>query len=355
MECKILSNEVPADDSEAAVREKRFAVDPLSVIGLVVQGAVCTFTDVCGGDEVTKKLEELEKKLDAIQADVTSVRNDVEDIWDESKRKRYFKHIDNIIQQRKDVIQDLKSEDYSQRAKDKQQRIGFILEVFGTTSKDEYVEKALYHIPKLVIEERLVTHYFEVQLRNDKSKTEAAKLTWIFIRKLFRYQEDGYASVMFAASLKYKNDEESYNSTMSEVCTWWPKSNDPEYQKFCAKFVKDPYVEDRRKPQQDFLFNIRDLALVPVQLVQTDCSKFSDANAIHYSSGYLYVAQPPAKNILVVDPKTLNVVKTLSVPGSECGGNCHPFGVSIKAEDKLLEVGAQSKLSGGKSKVMLVV
>lgn len=137
VECKILSNEIPADDSEAAVREKRFAVDPLSVIGLVVsvasaiQGAVCTFTDVCGGDEVTKKLEELEKKLDAIQADVTSVRNDVEDIWDESKRKWYFKHIDNIIQQRKDVIQDLKSEDYSQRAKDKQQR--FILEVFGTT------------------------------------------------------------------------------------------------------------------------------------------------------------------------------------------------------------------------------
>lgn len=132
-----------------------------------------------------------------------------------------------------------------------------------------------------------------------------------------------------------------------------PKSNDPEYEQFCAKFVKDPHAEDRRKPQQDFLFNIRDLALVPVQLVQTDCSKFSDANAIHYSTGYLYVAQPAAKNILVVDPKTLNVVKTLSVPGSECGGNCHPFGVSIKAEHKLLAIAAQSKLSGGKSKVML--
>lgn len=68
VKCKILSNEILADDREAAVREKRFAVDPLSVIGLVVsvasaiQGAVCTFTDVCGGDEVTKKLEELEKK-----------------------------------------------------------------------------------------------------------------------------------------------------------------------------------------------------------------------------------------------------------------------------------------------------
>ena len=68
VECKLLSNKIPAGDSEAAVREKRFAVDPLSVIGLVVsvasaiQGAVCTFTDVCGGDEVTEKLEELEKK-----------------------------------------------------------------------------------------------------------------------------------------------------------------------------------------------------------------------------------------------------------------------------------------------------
>lgn len=357
VKCKILSNEIPADDREAAVREKRFAVDPLSVIGLVVsvasaiQGAVCTFTDVCGGDEVTKKLEELEKKLDEIQADVTSVRHDVEDIWQESKRKWYFKHIDNIIQQRKEVIQDLKSEDYSQRAQDKQQR--FILEVFGTISKDEYVEKALYHIPKLVTEEGLVTHYFDVQLRDGKSTTEAARLTWIFIRKLFRYQEDGYASVVFAASLKYKKDEASFNSTISEVCAWWPKSNDPEYETFCSKFVKDPHAEDRRKLQQDFLFNIRDLSLVPVQLVKTDCSKFKDANAIHYSTGYLYVAQPAAKNILVVDPTTLNVVKTLSVPGSECGGNCHPFGVSIKAEHKLLAIGAQSKLSGGESKVML--
>lgn len=94
-------------------------------------------------------------------------------------------------------------------------------------------------------------------------------------------------------------------------------------------------------------------ALVPVQLVQTDCSKFTEANAIHYSTGYLYVAQPAAKNILVIDPKTLNVVNTLSVPGSECGGSCHPFGVSIKAERKLLAIAAQSKLYGGESKVML--
>ena len=356
VECKILSSEMPVEDTEATVREKRFAVDPLSVIGLVVsvasaiQGTVCTFTDVCGGDEVTKQLEELEKKLDEIQADVTSVRHDVEDIWEESKRKWYFKHITSIVQQRKQVIQDLKSEDYSQRAKDKQQR--FILEVFGT-SKDEYVEKALYHIPKLVIEEKLVTHYFDVQKKNGKSTKEAAKLTWTFIRKLFRYQEDGYASVVFAASLKYKNDKVSFNGIMSEVCTWWPKSNDPKYEQFCAKFVKDPHVKDRRKPQQDFLFNIRDLALVPVQLVQTDCTKFKDANAIHYSTGFLYIAQPAAENVLVVDPKTLDVVKTLFVPGSECGGNCHPFGVSIKAEDKLLAIGAQSKLSGGYSKVML--
>ena len=60
MKCKILSNKIPADDSKAAVREKRFPVDPISVIGSVVkvasaiQSAVCTFTDVCGGDEVTK-------------------------------------------------------------------------------------------------------------------------------------------------------------------------------------------------------------------------------------------------------------------------------------------------------------
>ena len=355
VESKTPNNKMPAD--KRAVREKR-AVDPLSVIGAVVKvattiyGAVCTFTDVCGGDEVTQKLEELEKKLDAIQADVTSVRRDVEDIWEESKRKWYFKHIDSIVQQRKEVINDLKAEDYSSRAKEKQER--FINEVFGTTGKDEYVEKALFHIPTLVTDERLVTHYFDVQLRNGKSTTKAARLTWIFIRKLFRYQEDGYASVVFAASLKYKNDEASYNSTMSEVCAWWPKSNDPEYETFCQQFIKDPTAQDRRKLQQDFLFAIRDLALVPATLVQTDCSKFSNARALHYSAGFLYVAQPASKNILIINPKTLDLVKTISVPGSECGGNCHPFGISIKPQHKLLAIAAQSKSSpGGKSKVML--
>lgn len=189
VESKTLHKEVSGVNDGVALREKRFAVDPLSAIGLAVsvasaiQSAVCTFSSVCGGDEVTQALERMEEKLDAIQNDVTSIRHDVEEIWNESKRKWYFKHIDNIIQQRKAVIADLKNKDYTQRAKDKQTR--FILEVFGTTSKDEYVEKALLHIPKLVIDEGLVTHYFDVQIRDGKSLKEAAKLTWAFIRKIF--------------------------------------------------------------------------------------------------------------------------------------------------------------------------
>ena len=357
VESKTLHKEVSGVNDGVALREKRFAVDPLSAIGLAVsvasaiQSAVCTFSSVCGGDEVTQALERMEEKLDAIQNDVTSIRHDVEEIWNESKRKWYFKHIDNIIQQRKAVIADLKNKDYTQRAKDKQTR--FILEVFGTTSKDEYVEKALLHIPKLVTDEGLVTHYFDVQIRDGKSVKEAAKLTWAFIRKIFRYQEDGYASIVFAASMKYKDDEASYNSTMSEVCAWWPKSTDPEYKKFCKKFVKDTTAENRRKSQEDFLYVIRDLALIPVQLVQTDCNKFADSNAVHFSEGHLYVSQPQAKKILIVDPKTLDVVKALSVPGSECGGNCHPIGVSIKAKDNLMAIGAKSSLPAGESKVML--
>ena len=357
VESKILSKKVPGVNYKEAPREKRFAVDPLSVIGLAVsvasaiQGAVCTFSGACGGDEVSQALERMETKLDAIQNDVTDVRHDVEEIWEESKRKWYFKHIDNIIQQRKEVISDIKNKDYSQRAKDKQTR--FIHEVFGTTSKDEYVEKALFHIPGLVVDEGLVTHYFEVQTRDGRSPTEAARLTWTFIKKLFRYQEDGYASVVFAASMKYKDDEASYNSTMSEVCAWWPKSNDPVYETFCDQFVKDPDAVNRRKLQEDFLYVIRDLALVPVQLVQKDCSKFSDSNAVHYSSGHLYVSQPQAKKILIVDPKTLDVVKTFSVPGSECGGSCHPIGVSIKAEHNLMAIAAKRSLPDGESKVML--
>lgn len=52
---------------------------------------------------------------------------------------------------------------------------------------------------------------------------------------------------MFVVFLKYKNDEVFYNSIMFEVCVWWLKLNDFEYEKFCVKFVKDFYVEDRRK------------------------------------------------------------------------------------------------------------
>ncbi|XP_078353071.1 uncharacterized protein LOC144637857 [Oculina patagonica] len=341
-------------NAEVVLREKRF-VDPLSVIGLAVsvasaiQGAVCTFTDVCGGDEVTQKLEDLEQKLDTIQSDVTSIKKDVEDIWDESKRKWYFKHIEYIVNERKKVIRDLKNEDYSALAKDRQQR--FINEVLGGAGNDEYVEKGLFFIPGLVTNERLVTHYFDIQIQNGKATKEAARLTWIFTKKLFRYQEDGYATVVLASSMKYKNDD--YKKSMAQVCTWWPKARDPEYEKFCAQFVKDSESQDRRKLQQDFLFGLRDLALFPVQLVQTDCSKFKDSDTLLYSAGYLYVAQPVAKKILVVDRETLDIVKTINVPGSECGGSCHPFGITINTEHKVLAVAAQSKTSGGESKVMM--
>ncbi|KAJ7373049.1 hypothetical protein OS493_014195 [Desmophyllum pertusum] len=294
-------------------------------VASAIQGAVCTFTDVCGGDEVTNKLAELEKKLDAIQSDVTSIKKDVEDIWDESKRKWYFKHIEYIVNERKKVMRDLKNEDNSALAKDRRNR--FINEVVGGAGKR--------------------------RTQNGKSTKEAARLTWIFIKKLFRYQEDGYATVVLATSMKYKNDEASFNSSMAQVCTWWPKSRDPEYEKFCANFVKDPESQERRKLQQDFLFGLRDLALVPVQLVQTDCSKFKDSDTLLYSAGYIFVAQPVAKKILVVNRETLDIVKTISIPGSECGGSCHPFGIAINAENKVLAVAAQSKTSRGDSKVMM--
>ncbi|KAJ7350977.1 hypothetical protein OS493_037433 [Desmophyllum pertusum] len=248
-------------------------------------------------------------------------------------------------------MRDLKNEDNSALAKDRRNR--FINEVVGGAGNDEYVEKGLFFIPSLVTNERLVTHYFDVQTQHGKSTKEAARLTWIFIKKLFRYQEDGYATVVLATSMKYKNDEASYNKSMAQVCTWWPKSRDPEYEKFCATFVKDPESQDRRKLQQDFIFGQRDLALVPVQLVQTDCSKFKDSDTLLYSAGYLFVAQPVAKKILVVNRETLDIVKTIGIPGSECGGSCHPFGIAINTENKALAVAAQSKTSGGESKVMM--
>ena len=359
VESKTLNREVPEQKNEVSVppvREKRAIGIVIGVIGLAlsvastIQTQICTFTDVCGGDEVTLALERLERKLDAIQNDVTSIKEDVEEIWEASKRKWYFDHIDYIVSERKKVIQDLKDNDNSTLALNRRQR--FIDEVLGGAGNDEYVEKALFHIPTVATEGGLVTHYFDVQIENGKSPTDAAKLTWVFIRKLFRHQEDGYASVVLAASMKYKNEEKSYNDSMAQVCAWWPKLKDPEYKKICANFVKDPASINRRKVQQDFIFAKRDLSLVPVQLVHTDCSKFKDSNALLYSTGYLYVAQPAAKRILIVDRETLDTVKTIDVPGSECGGNCHPFGISIKAKHKLMAIAAKSKLTGGESKVM---
>ena len=85
----------------------------------------------------------------------------------------------------------------------------------------------------------------------------------------------------------------------------------------------------------------------------TDCTNFRDADTLAYSTGYLYVAQPEAKRILIVNPNRLQIVKTIDVLGSECGGNCHPFGIAIHSEYNLLAIAAQNSLSGGESKVMM--
>ena len=352
-ESKTLSKEVSPDGS----REKRFLVDPLSVMGLVVsvasaiQGVVCTFTDVCGSDEVSQKLEALETKLDAIESDVKSIKKDVEEIWEESKRKWYFDHIEYIVKMRADVILHLKNGINSTFASDTRQQ--FINEVLGGPGKDEYVVKALFHIPTLVTREQLLKHYFDVKVQNGESTYQAAKLTWKFIKKLFRYQEDGYASVVLAASMKYKNDKESYDQLMSQVCTWWSKSRDPDYKKFCAQFVKDPNSQYRRKIQEDYIFGWRDPHLFPVKQVQTDCSKHKDSDGLHYAAGYLFVSQPAASKILIVNRDNLDIVHTISLPGSECGGSCHPFDISIHAEHKVMAVAAHSQAKGGDSYVMM--
>ena len=85
----------------------------------------------------------------------------------------------------------------------------------------------------------------------------------------------------------------------------------------------------------------------------SDCTNFRDADTLLYSTGHLYVAQPEAKRILIVNPSRLQIVKTIDVPGTECDGNCHPFGIAIHSEYKLLAIAAQSRLSGGESKVMM--
>jgi hypothetical protein len=49
----------------------------------------------------------------------------------------------------------------------------------------------------------------------------------------------------------------------------------------------------------------------------------------------------------------LEVVQTIDLPGSECGGSCHPFDISINADKKVMAVAAHSKAQGGDSYVMM--
>lgn len=346
-----------APQTRSGSLEKRVVVDPLSVIGLVVsvasaiQGVVCTFTDVCGGDEVSEKLDALERKLDAIADDVKSIKKDVEEIWNESKRKWYFKHIEYTMNERKKVIRELKENDKSEVAKERRKR--FINEVLGGGGKDEYVEKALFHLTGLITKEGLVEHYFKAKVDSGLSTYRAAKLTWLFIRKFFRYQEDGYASVIFAASMKYQNDKPSYEKIMSQVCTWWTKIGDPKYKTYCENFLKDPYSEDRRKTEEDHIFAMRDLFVYPVQEVKSECTGFGDSDGLHYAVGYLFVSQPAQSKILVVNRDDLKTVKTIEVPGAECGGRCHPLDISINADKKVMAVAAHSKAEGGDSYVLM--
>ena len=155
--CKVQNVERTSDassgENEVKVRDKR-AIDPLSLIGLIVsvgatiQGAICTFSSICSKDEITPRLEKIEKKLEAIHNDVKSIKKDVEDIWNESKRKWYFNNIEYVANQRKKVIQDIKSKDTTGRAKERQKR--FINLVLGGEGQDEFIEKALFHIPDSV-------------------------------------------------------------------------------------------------------------------------------------------------------------------------------------------------------------
>lgn len=342
--------------SRSGSLEKRVAVDPLSVIGLVVsvasaiQGVVCTFTDVCGGGEVTEKLDALERKLDAIADDVKSIKKDVEEIWDESKRKWYFKHIEYTMNERKKVIQELKDNDKSNMVKERRQR--FINEVLGGGGTDEYVEKALFHLTGLITKEELVDHFFKSKVDSGLSNHDAAKLTWVFIRKFFRYQENGYASVIFAASMKYQKDKTSYEKVMSQVCTWWTKLSDPEYKKYCENFQKDPYSEDRRKQQEDYIFAMRDLFVYPVQEVKSECSGFGDSDGVHYADGSLFVSQPAQSKILVVNRDDLKTVKAIEVPEGQCGGQCYPLDISINADKRVMVIAARSKAKGGDSYVL---
>ncbi|CAB3995975.1 Hypothetical predicted protein [Paramuricea clavata] len=323
-------------------------------VASAIQGIICTSTDACGGDKVGQKLENLEKKLDAMHSDLTSIKDLADEIWDNSKKKWYFNHVDHIAFLRKEVIRDLQKENVTDLVKDRRQL--FINEVLGGAGNDEYVTKALFYIPALVTKEGLVTHYFDVQIKKGKSTRDAARLTWRFVKQLFRYQEDGYASVALAASIKYKNKDKSYSQLMAKVCNWWPKPEDSEYGKLCTKIKnidKGENAKDRRKPQQDFLFAIGDLARYPVQLMKTDCNKFIDSDTLLYEAGHLFVVQPAAKKILMVNRESFDIVKTIHVPGTECGGNCHPLGIAINVEHKVMAIAAQTKISGGESKVML--
>ena len=228
------------EDDQVLTRNKR-AVGPMNILGLIVsvastlQGGICTFSSICGPDDpLPAKLDALQEKLDEIGDRLSSLQSDVSDIWQETKQSWFIDHILYVRHLRQEVLKiPLQVGRDNGYRRLKLQR--FIDEVLGENGNDKNVLEALYQIPRLVRQERLIEQYLETQKRNKDNTREAIKETWAFIKKIFDVQNDGYVSVLIAYALKYRTEHGSKRRLRKQIaqCT----RNENQYKRFIKKYT----------------------------------------------------------------------------------------------------------------------
>ena len=375
-------------------RDKR-AVGVLTVLGLAVslastiQGGICTFSTICGSDPLPTMLDDLQERVDDIESGLSSLQTSVADIWQESKRSWYFDQIEYVSHLRNEVLEIIEPSNQQDLLQELQlQR--FIDEALGENGKDKNVLEALYNIPRLVTEERLVEHYLRNQKRlypNDHRK--ALENTWILIKEIFQLQTDGYISVLFAYAFKYKNENirdrnarnqvkswkrekpdeffsaknkgigkklysdkvqsgfheqarerdayseqakaDAYKNALSEICSLW-QSTDTDFQAKCSELNKNqPHLKDRRHQQQDHIDTIIELFQFPaLQVGEKDCRDDG-------TRGFTLAAIGEHSNKFwgyvtrygqLTETNKAKITRIYSLP-DDCGGQCHPIDVSV--------------------------
>lgn len=235
-------------------------VDALSiVIGIAgfIMSVTCTETGECSPGVISQRIQDLSTSVDRIENQIKNLQKEVEEIRQDTYLKWYLHLIDYVTSQMtKAADETLKN---SENTQDVAFRQAFIDQNLGI-SRDDYVYKALFRVPKLITDDKLVDTYLEHQrdLRG-VNEAEAVQNTCSFAKAILDYQDNGYASLILAYSFAFEGDETAYNKALAETCALWKTPNSPDYTRKCETVANKPDITDRRKPQKDHILGVNGL------------------------------------------------------------------------------------------------